>query len=190
MATSPTTPLPGDIVESKLDDVKFDFQDSDSHIYESPDDLFSQIASKSSGIGDYSNSFGKGEPYQVPQPGKPLYQKPSSAPVRNGPNGCQSSPVAHARGYDVPRGTEKKQLSHTDFLTKPKPVENVYEDAAGTRLEGKGSTASGGGRLLDVARTSCRTSRFSPGQRNAADPHGWKDEAFDEDQYIEMSPTV
>ena len=147
-------------MESKLDDVAFEFKDSDSHIYECPDDIFPQSASKSSDFGNYSE------------------QKPSSG---NGSNGLQSS-----QGYNVPRGTgtDKKQLNRMDVLTKTRAVGNTYEDAAETRLEGKGSTASGG----VVANNSCRTSGFLPGQKNAADGHGWRDESHEEDQYIEMNP--
>ena len=73
----------------------------DSLIYESPDDLFPQSASKSLVFGNYSE------------------QKPSSVLVRNESNGFQSSPVAHAQGYNGPRGTgtDKKQLNRMDFLT-------------------------------------------------------------------------
>ena len=147
--------LSGNIVESNLSDAKFEIKDCDSRIYEYPEDLFTHSASKCS------------------------YSKPSSAPVRND---HQSSPVAHAQVNNAPRGTgtDKKPLNRMDVLTKTKPEGNVHDKAAAkTRLEGKGNTESRDGRRLTVANSSCRTSGFSLGQKNAADASGWRDEAHD-----------
>ena len=137
------------IVESKLDDVKFDFNDSGSHIYDDPELLLSSIHEKGSyDMLQFSNStFEPNEKAlynEIPCDGLTWSKKMPPSDSKRKEAECDSSqasktisassssskvsPVPTTPNYDVPRRVKQSPGNCTTLISKIKTVENDYQE--------------------------------------------------------------
>ena len=202
-------------MESKLDDVNFEFSDSGSHIYECPEDLLSNMLSKSSTVtkgeivynevhNDYSEigvvDCGAYKKKQAKCSGPASYQTPST-PVRKGPHldECKVSSLGHTQGYDVPRGANQsgqKPVNYISLVSNVKPVKNVYEDNAVQKsVGGSAPSTSSGFSDPSASKTSSQNGHPSQlgipnGALNSVGLPSTNDDSQDEDEYIAMNSST